>query len=230
MSTVRVACVACAALVLAACGIFKPIPHTTTYVVEPPLPAPAPAESRRPETLRMGHVRVAPAFAGSALVYRMDEVQFTSDFYNALIADPGPMLGARMAEWLDRSGPFKSVSQPGGAVPARFVLEAAVTELYGDFRPGRTAAAVMTVQFALVDLGAPPSSTVVLERFIGRRIDLAESSPSALVRGYGQALSEILTELSAQIAAANLQAYRRHRAVGRSAAAQESAPQSRKSG
>jgi hypothetical protein len=56
----------------------------------------------------------------------------------------------------------------------------------------------MTVQFALVDLtGATP--TVVLERFIGRRVDLARASPDALVRGYGQALGEILAELSTQL-------------------------------
>ena len=65
-------------------------------------------------------------------------------------------------------------------------------------------AAVMTVQFTLVDLtGASP--TVVLERFIGRRVDLPEASPDALVRGYGQALGEILAELSKQIAPATAQ-------------------------
>ena len=79
-----------------------------------------------------------------------------------------------------------------------YALEAVVTELYGDFRPGRTPAAVITVQFALVDLtGATP--TVVLERSIGRRVDLSQASPDALVRGYGQALAEILAELSTQI-------------------------------
>ena len=61
----------------------------------------------------------------------------------------------------------------------------------------------MTVQFTLVDLSTP-SPTVVLERFIGRRVDLPEATPDALVRGYGQALGEILTELSAQIGAASL--------------------------
>lgn len=189
---------ACAALVVTACAIGKPAPNVTTYVVDPPDPPVAPA-SRRPHGLRMGNVRVAPPFADNALVYRVDDVRFTPDFYHAFIAEPGPMLGASMAEWLDRAGPFKTVSQPGGPVSAPYALEAVVTELYGDFRPGRTPAAVMTVQFTLVDLTAA-SPAVILERFIGRRIDLPEASPDALVRGYGQALAEILTELSKQIA------------------------------
>ena len=125
-------------------------------------------------------------------------MQFTPDFYHAFIAEPGPMLGACMAEWLDRAGPFKTVSQPGVATGAPYALEAVVTELYGDFRGGRAPEAVMTVQFTLVDL-TKPTPTVVLERFIGRRVQLPSASPDALVRGYGQALAEIFTELSKQI-------------------------------
>ena len=49
MSVARLAVAGCAALFLAACGIGKPLPHTTTYVVEPILPAPAP-ERRGPST------------------------------------------------------------------------------------------------------------------------------------------------------------------------------------
>lgn len=198
MSAARLAAAACAALVLVACGIGKPLPEAATYVVEPPPPAAAPTATRRSQTLRMGNVRVAPAFASDALVYRMDQVRFTPDFYNRFIAEPGPMLGGRMAEWLDRAGPFKTVAQPGSPIPAPYVLEAVVTDLYGDFRAGQAPAAVMTVQFTLVDLtGVAP--TVVLERSIGRRVDLAQATPDALVRGYGTALGEILAELSSRI-------------------------------
>jgi cholesterol transport system auxiliary component len=198
MSVLRLMAAGCAALVIAACSIGSPVPRTTTYVIE--LPSPGAGTTRHPYALRMGNVRVAASFSASALVYRMDDVQFTPDFYHAFIAEPGPMLGGLMAEWLDRTGPFKTVSQPGSAVNAPYILEAVVTELYGDFRPRRAPAAVMTVQFSLIDLtGATP--TVVLERFIGRRVELAAETPDALVRGYGQALGEILTELSTQIAA-----------------------------
>jgi hypothetical protein len=57
----------------------------------------------------------------------------------------------------------------------------------------------MTVQFSLIELlGA--SATMGMERYIGRRVELA-ATPDALVRRYGQALGVILTELSTQIAA-----------------------------
>ena len=115
MSVKRLGLAACAALSLAACSIGKPVPQATTYVVDPPMTAAASPAARRPETLRMGNVRVAAAYAGNALVYRLDDVQYTSDPYHAFIAEPGAMLGNRMAEWLDRAGPFKTVAQPGSA-------------------------------------------------------------------------------------------------------------------
>ena len=199
MSGLPLVCAACVALVIAACSIGDPAPHITTYAIELPPPAAA-GTARHPYTLRVGNVRVAPSFAGSALVYRVDDVQFTSDFYHAFIAEPGPMLGGLMAEWLGRTGPFKTVSQPGSAVNAPYILETVVTELYGDFRARRAPAAVMTVQFSLVDVTGP-TPRMVMERFIGRRVDIAAATPDALVRGYGRALGEILTELSTEIAA-----------------------------
>ena len=192
MRLIRLAFKLCACVVIAGCSIGKPIPQATTYVIE--LPVAAPAAARRPETLRMANVRVAAAFAGDALVYRMDEVRYTADPYNAFIAEPARMLGSRMAEWLDRAGPFQSVAQPDSVRAAPYILEATVSELYGDFRPGHAPAAVVTVQFALIDLTGARSK-VVLERTIGRRVAIQQATPDALVRGYGEALAEILLQL-----------------------------------
>ena len=192
MRLIRLAFKLCACVVIAGCSIGKPIEQATTYVVE--LPAAAPAAARRPETLRMANVRVAAAFAGDALVYRMDEVRYTADPYNAFIAEPSRMLGSRMAEWLDRAGPFQSVAQPDSVRAASYILEATVSDLYGDFRPGHAPAAVVTVQFALIDLTGARNK-VVFERTIGRRVAIQQATPDALVRGYGEALAEILLQL-----------------------------------
>lgn len=188
----------CAVVLLGACAIGKPMPNATTYVIDPPAAAGLSMATRRPETLRMGHVRITAAFADKALVYRMSDVQYVSDPYNAFIAEPGAMLGNRMAEWLDRRGPFTTVAQPEGPGPASFVLEATVTELYGDFRPGQPPAAVLTVQFTLIDQTGTRVK-VAHECTIARRVDVAQASPDALVRGYGTALAEILAELAPQL-------------------------------
>ncbi|MCP5426369.1 MAG: membrane integrity-associated transporter subunit PqiC [Gammaproteobacteria bacterium] len=196
MTVLRCVVVAGFILLAAACSLGKPIPQATTYVVEPP--PPASVLPHRAQTLRMGRVRVAPAFAGQPLVVRVDGTRYSADFYNTFIAEPAGLFGARMAEWLAQSGPFDTVLQPDSTTPAAYALEAVVTELYGDFSPGHPPVAVLTIQFTLIDLqGLTPQAR--LERTIGRRIELAEATPNALVLGYGQALGEILTELAPQL-------------------------------
>jgi cholesterol transport system auxiliary component len=181
-------------LTLGACALGKPLPTPTTYIVNPSMAEPRTTAARLPETLRMGHVRVAAAYGGNALVYRMGEVQYTSDPYHAFKAEPDAMLGSRMAEWLDHAGLFETVAQPDSAQPAAYVLDATVIELYGDFREGHRPAAVMSVQFALIDqAGVRPQ--LVHECTIASRVELSQASPDALVRGYGEALAEILSQL-----------------------------------
>jgi cholesterol transport system auxiliary component len=181
-------------LSVTACSIGRPIRQATTYLVDPPTKA-AIGSTRCPESLRVGNVRVAAPYAGNALVYRLDDVRYVSDPYHAFVADPGDMLGSGIAKWLDQVGPFGSVAQPGSTRPARYVLEATVAELYGDFRERRAPAAVLTMQFALIDqVSTRPK--MMYERTIARRVDLPGASPDALARGYGTALAGILSDLA----------------------------------
>lgn len=190
------------ALLLAACSIGKPVAQPTTYVIEAETPPGRLSGAHDKEVVRLGYVRVAAAFSGNSLVYRTDDVTFVSDPYQAFISDPRAMLGNQMAAWLDHAGPFKAVTQPDSALSASYTLESTVTELYGDFRPGKPAAAVITVQFALV--GSDVESSLVFEHTISRRVPLDRASADGLVRGYGRALSEILTELAGELAAKKL--------------------------
>lgn len=198
MTPLRFAAAAGTALVLTACSIGKPIPRPTTFLIEPPAPQTQPDSSRRADSMSMGNVRVAAAFAGDELVYRMGDVRYTSDPYNTFITEPAAMLSNQIATWLAASGPFRAVRQPGGARLAHYVLEATVTELYGDFRPEQSPAAVLAVEFVLLDTSAG-RPRVVLERMLKSRVTLSAASPDALVRGYGEALGEVLTQLVGEL-------------------------------
>lgn len=188
-----------AALIVSACSIGRPIPTATTYSIESPPAAPDAAKLSHPERLRVERVRVAAPYDGTALVYRLSAVRYVSDPYHAFLADPGPMLSNRIAEWLAAAGLFKAVDGPGGAAPAPWVLEATVTELYGDFEAGGdNPAAVMSIRFTIIDEGSARAKAAY-ERTITRRISLSSASPEALVRGYGTALAQILSQLSVDL-------------------------------
>jgi uncharacterized lipoprotein YmbA len=185
---------ACLTVGVTACSIGKPIPQATTYLIDPPTDATV-GSLRCPESLRIGNVRVAAPYAGHGLVYRLDDVRYVSDPYHAFVADPGDMLGSRIAAWLDHVGPYCTVAQPTSTRPARYVLDSTVTELYGDFRDKIAPAAVMTMQFALIDQ-ASARSKVTYERTIARRVELPSATPDALARGYGTALAGILSDVA----------------------------------
>ena len=78
------------------------------------------------------------------------------------------------------------------------MLEVNVIELYGDFRADKPPSAVLSMQFSLIDQ-ATVRHTLAYERFISTSIRLPEASPDALVRGFGAALAEILTQVSTEL-------------------------------
>ena len=192
--------VAFIALSLAACSIGRPLPQATTYIVDPPIETRSPTVAMRPETLRVGSVRVAATYAGSALVYRLDDVRYVTDPYHAFGADPGAMLDSRMAEWLTRTGPFSNIVSSGSSQPATYVLEVTVQDLYGDFRERVPPAAVVSMRFILIDLGSP-RQRMAYERTIVSHVELPKASPDALVRGYGTAIAQILSQVAADLSA-----------------------------
>jgi uncharacterized lipoprotein YmbA len=183
------------ALVASGCSIGRPLPAVTVYRIEPPPAVIDVSRAQRLERLKVGRVRVAEPYDRASLVYRLSDVRFTSDPYHAFLADPGPMLGNRIAEWLADADLFQAVDGPGGPAPAPRVLEATVTELYGDFEAGRTnPAAVMSIHFTIINQEGPRPE-IEYERSLSRRVALSNESPEALVRGYGAALADILNQL-----------------------------------
>jgi cholesterol transport system auxiliary component len=193
------------ALIVSACSIGRPIPTATTYSIEPSPAALAIPKPPHPERLRVERVRVAAAYDRTALVYRLNAVRYVSDPYHTFLADPGPMLSNRIAEWLAAAGLFKAVDAPGGAAPAPWVLEATVTELYGDFEAGGdNPAAVMSIRFTIIDEGSARPK-VAYERSLSRRVPVSRAAPEALVSGYGMALADILTQFATDLSNSTLQ-------------------------
>ena len=200
MITSRIFLLGCSVLTLTACAIGRPIAQPTTYIIEPPSNATTPSELRQPGALRVGTVRVAPPYSSVALVYRLDDVRYATDPYHGFVTDPSSMLAGRITDWLDEEGVFGVIGQSDSTRSAPYVLEATVTELYGDFRSNRPPAAVMAAQFELIDeTGARPIG--IYECTIVRRIALRKASPDDLVRGYGTALAEMLSEVTPELSA-----------------------------
>jgi uncharacterized lipoprotein YmbA len=192
------AAILCCAIALSACSVSRPAPEPVLYGLEPAGPSVQVARDWRP--LKVGRVRVASSFDGGELVYRLDDVRYARDYYNRFMTSPARLLGAAMTEWLAKGEAF-DVVQANAPKASRYVLDATLLELYGDFRDSRAPAAVVTVQFSIRD-DASTSREVVFKETFSRHIAIDRAGAPQLVRGFNIALGELLAQFSSDLSRA----------------------------
>ena len=156
-----------------------------------------PAENTSPpdtgKVLAVRRLRVSPKYEGKGLVYRLGELNYESDFYNEFFVSPVSMFTEEVRKRLAGSGLFKRVVDPSSLLASAYVLEGAVTVLYGDYRVSTAPKAVMEIQFLILQKTAG-SPKIVLQRQYHKEEPLNGSTPDALVKSWNTALSQILTE------------------------------------
>ena len=145
------------------------------------------------KVLAVRRLRVSPKYEGKGLVYRLGELNYESDFYNEFFVSPVSMFTEEVRKRLAGSGLFKRVVDPSSLLASAYVLEGAVTVLYGDYRVSTAPKAVMEIQFLLLE-ETDVSPEIILQRQYHKEEPLNGSTPDALVKSWNTALSQILTE------------------------------------
>lgn len=148
--------------------------------------------------LRLGRLGITPVYGGKGLVYRLENGEVQSDYYNEFFSSPELMLSLELSRWL-RKAAFADVVPQDSAAIADASLEGVVTALYGDFRKA-TPEAVVEMQFFLVDERG--GTGVLFNRTYLQRQPLEESSPEAVVKGMNLAVEKIYSELESDMSSA----------------------------
>jgi cholesterol transport system auxiliary component len=143
--------------------------------------------------LEVQRFEISPSFAGTEFVYRKGDLSYQSDFYNQFFRAPGLLITEQVRKWLSESGPFKYVVDSTYGQP-NYILEGNVMELYGDFRASNTPKAVLGIQFFLID-ETPVNPKIIFQNNYQREVALSSNSPGELVKGWNEALKQILTAL-----------------------------------
>lgn len=190
---------ACLAFVVAAaagCLDFKKgYPEKRSFVLDVGTPQ-VEAPSNGTIVLKINKLRVSPLFAGRAMVYRVADLQYESDFYDEWFIAPGTLLTQQVQHWLSQSAGFQLVIAGTNHVEPTHLLEGTVTEFYGDFRADPRA--VLGLELQLLDAlhERPP----FFRRTYHHDVPLGDRSSEALARGLTEALRVVLVELAKDIA------------------------------
>jgi cholesterol transport system auxiliary component len=159
--------------------------------------------SNRPanETLQVSNIRVSPRYADRSFVYRTSEAGYESDFYNQFLVSPSSLITEEVRKDLIASQLFKYVISASSQSQPSYVLEGTVNALYGDFRNANAPRAVLEMEFFLTS-EIPTKPGILMQKRYAKSLPLDGRSPEALVKGWNQALEEILTGLVADLQAA----------------------------
>ena len=176
----------------------KSYPEKRSFVLDvgaPPQETPANGAI----VLKINKLRVSPLFAGRAMVYRVADLQYESDFYDEWFVAPGTLVTQQVHQWLSRSAGFETVVVGTNHVEPTHLLEGTVTEFYGDFRAAPRA--VLGLELHLLD--------AIHERQFFRRtyhqdVPLSDQSSEALARGLTEALRAVLVDVAKDTAAVEL--------------------------
>ncbi|WP_018861456.1 MULTISPECIES: ABC-type transport auxiliary lipoprotein family protein [unclassified Thioalkalivibrio] len=125
------------ALLLGGCTLLperEPVDRAW-YLLELP-DEPAARTADEPVAVELGSVRVAPAYAGNGLVYRLGNHQYESDYYNEWFLRPSEQVEQLLRERWTRSGAAIELVDNAAAVreqgrPA-IRVHVLITALYGD--------------------------------------------------------------------------------------------------
>ena len=198
--------VALAVLVLAGCTLSRPAPVKQQYLLDPT--APAAVSKSQPTSVRVGGINVAAPFRGRNLVLREADLRYETDYYNEFLVPPATMIAELTARALERSKAFTRVVPPGYSSDADWVLDGFVSALYADERDGKKVSADVAVSYYLFQ-SAGGSGMPVWTHDYQKRVPLAGQTTDAYAAALNTAFGEIFTELTRDLAAADLSAAKR---------------------
>ncbi len=148
--------------------------------------------------LTVRRFRISPQYEGKGFVYRLADLSYESDFYNEFFIPPASLITEEIRQRLAGSGLFRHVVTPSSHLDTAYVLEGAVTALYGDYSVSAAPKAVLEMQFFLLD-ETSTSPKIIYQSQYRKEEPLKGNTPDALVKSWNNALDQILTEFETDL-------------------------------
>lgn len=145
------------------------------------------------KVLYLAPVKVTSQFRAKNLVFKVGDNAFQPQPEHEFFDTPEDMFITQLQRWLQKTGLFHAVIIDASQ-PADLTLETAVTGLYGvkiaEYRPQ----AIIEMQFFMTDRHAT-TDEVIFQTGLQIDIDIAETTPSNVVKGWKIGLKKLLSTL-----------------------------------
>lgn len=179
-------------------SLARPAPPVQEYRLA--YTPPAPGGNTVPVTVRVVPVRIARAYAGSAIVYREDEHRVGEYRYHRWATDPAGMIGELLARDLVSSGRYRAVEYGPSLVPADYEIIAEVEEMEERLDGGCQARLQMRV---LLNRARPRNRQgVVFQRVYDAADPCTAGDAETVVAALSAALARISERLQTDVAGA----------------------------
>lgn len=191
-------CTCLTVIVASAAGCLdlkKSYPEKRSFVLDVGEPQ---RETRENGTIviKINKLRVSPLFAGRAMVYRIADLQYESDFYNEWFVAPAALVTQQVHHWLSQISGYQLVGLGMNHLDPTHLLEGTVTEFYGDFREAPRA--VLGLELHLLD--AMHDKQPLYRRTYRQEVPLGDRSSDALAQGLTEALRLALVDIEKDLA------------------------------
>lgn len=190
---------ACVATLTSSCvSVSRPGVERTHYLVQAQRPATDEPPPIFDEVLAVRGVRIAPGFDSKAFITLREQGRVEADFHHQFFLPPGEMLTAQISGWIKDARVFAGVTDLGSLIAPDLILEGVAPVMALD-ATGATPKAVLALQFLLLASGRDGPPAVVMQRDYRGEVALSRNAPQELVRGWNEALAEILTKFETDL-------------------------------
>jgi uncharacterized lipoprotein YmbA len=145
--------------------------------------------------LGLKKLEVASPYEARSLVYRTGDFTYARDPYAAFLDSPEQELLAPLRAGLCSQGDFSAIVEMASPLKPDVLVEANVPQLYGDFRQPASPRAVLTIRFTFYTATNGIAGEPLFQKEYSRSLPLDAPTAAALMKGWNQALTEIVADV-----------------------------------
>jgi uncharacterized lipoprotein YmbA len=188
--------VACLLLSVAGCfGVTKTFPEKKYFLIELENPN-STLSAPKGSSFKIRRFSISQRFEGKEFVYRKDNVNFESDYYNSFFISPSSNLKEEFTKGLLALKVFEWDAGQNTRIDPTHYIEVSITDIYGDFRGAPKAVLNMDL-FVYTESNSTP--VVLYKKSYKRSVEIQTKEAGDLVSGWNQAFAQIIGEVGAEL-------------------------------